>query len=84
MLYGRERMDIHLISEARYQNLLAIIAHQNHTTPERVEAALDAALQSAWAHSGSLPQSRRPPPFDRFERRPTVREFISVLAERMT
>ena len=23
-------MDIHLISEARYQNLLAIIAHQNH------------------------------------------------------
>ena len=74
-------MDIHLISEARYQNLLAIIAHQNHTTPERVEADLDAALQSAWAHSGSLPQSRRPP---RFERRPTVREFISVLAERMT
>ena len=37
-------MDIHLISEARYQNLLAIIAHQNHTTPERVEADLDAAL----------------------------------------
>ena len=77
-------MDIHLISEARYQNLLAIIAHQNHTTPERVEADLDAALQSAWAHSGPLLQSRRPPPFDRFERRPTAREFISVLAERMT
>ena len=84
MLYGRERMDIHLISEARYQNLLAIIAHQTHTTPERVEADLDAALQSAWAHSGPLLQSRRPPPFDRFEQRPTVREFISVLAERMT
>lgn len=84
MLYGRERMDIHLISEARYQNLLAIIAHQNHTTPEWVEADLDAALQSAWAHSGPLLQSRRPPPFDRFEQRPTVREFISVLAERMT
>ena len=67
-------MDIHLISEARYQNLLAIIA----------EADLDAALQSAWAHSGPLLQSRRPPPFDRFEQRPTVREFISVLAERMT
>ena len=50
-------MDIHLISEARYQNLLAIIAHQNHTTPERVEADLDAALQSACPRAGDRPRS---------------------------
>ena len=53
-------MDIHLISESRYQNLLAIIAHQNHTTPERVEAGLVVEVAPQLDASRGRPGCRPP------------------------
>jgi hypothetical protein len=75
-------MDIHLISESRYQkSSWPSSAHQNHTTPERVEAGAGCRPPVAWAQSGPLPRRPATAPVRPVRAAAHVREFISVLAD---
>lgn len=74
-------MSFKILNDKAYRAILAQVARDHNISPQEMEREMKQAIDEAWSTTAPLAKTRQNILFKELGRKPTVKEFISIMAD---